>query len=386
MPGSLGCLVFRRQGLNFDATIPRIEEKSVPYCRRCGAKLEEDWRFCQNCGTQVINNFTPPPAPDTPAAPLRPMRKDPILWTGVALAAILVAAAVIAAILAAPVGTWSLAVPYGDSSPNVHTLNLNFQADIAKINILTEKNGNDNILVYVSGNGSRGLTGGSAAPLNVTFVNQTMGDVLTVDMEVTVEQPVPLANVVCDIYVDPNLKLNLNVTTTTGQITFGAEQPTTIETLRLQATTGQVEANLHSDTTVAGNLTLKTTTGAVYFSMSETKVVGNCTLDLHSTTGAVNMDISETKTLQGNLAVEADTNTGAINVNLIVDSGVGAKINSQVNGFGNIHADLTHFNGDKSPLQSDNYPAASNIEITNHVNGFGDVNIDAVYQTQLATS
>jgi hypothetical protein len=314
------------------------------------------------------------------------MRRDPILWTGVALAAILISAAVIAIILAAPIGTWSLAAPYGDSSPNVRTLNLNFQADNAKVNILTEKNGDDNILVYVSGNGSRGLTSNSGAPLNVTFVNQTVGDVLTVDMEVMVEEPLPLANVVCDIYVDPNLTLNLNVATTAGQITFNADQPTTIETLSLQATNGQVEAKLHSDTTVAGTITLKTTTGAVYYSMSETEVVGNCTLDLQSTTGAVNIVISETKTLQGNMHVGTDTNTGAINVNLTVDGGVGAKITSQVNGFGNIHADITHFKGDKSPLQSDNYPAASNIEITNRVNGFGDINIDAVYQTQLASS
>jgi hypothetical protein len=98
------------------------------------------------------------------------------------------------------------------------------------------------------------------------------------------------------------------------------------------------------------------------------------------------MNISETKTMQGDLSVEADTNTGAINVNLIVDGGVGAKITSQVNGFGNIYTDVTHFNGDKSPLQSDNYPAASNIEISNCISGFGDVNVNAVYKSQVIAS
>ena len=31
----------------------RLEEINIPFCNKCGAKLEEDTRFCEKCGTKV---------------------------------------------------------------------------------------------------------------------------------------------------------------------------------------------------------------------------------------------------------------------------------------------------------------------------------------------
>ena len=339
--------------------------------------------FCHKCGTPVIT-YNPPPA--TPSKPLPPLRKDPIVIGAVALVAILVTAVVIAAVFVAPFSAWGTSSSFTDQTEGVKTLNLNFDTDVGRVTIFTSKIGDNNIGIFIQGNGSRGIRGGEN-PLSVTFANQTADDILTVDAKVAVEDALSgTANVVCQIFVDPALKLNLNVTSTTGQVSFSADKPTTIQSLTLRATTGEVEANLQSNVTVTGNLTLSTTTGAVNYRMAETNVVGNCSVNLESTTGAVNMDITQTRTLQGNLAVDAETVTGSINLGLIIDGGVGAKITSETNAFGDIQTNLNNFSGSKSPIQSNNYPANSNIEINNRVSGIGSIYIDANYKTQVISS
>jgi len=340
----------------------------------------EDARFCHKCGTPAIT-YNPPTAP-APSKPLPPLSKDPFVIGAVALVAILVIAVVIAALFVAPFATWSTSSSFADSTEGIKTLNLNFDTDVGRVTVFTSKIGDNNIGIFIQGNGSRGISGGEN-PLSVTFTNQTAGNELFVDVKVAVEDALSgTANVVCQIYVDPALNLNLNVTSTTGQVSFSADKPTTIQSITLRATTGEVEAHLQSNVTVAGNLSLSTTTGAVNYRMAETNIVGNCSLNLQSTTGSVTMDITQTRTLQGNLEVEAETVTGSINVGLTIDGGVGAKITSDTNAFGDINTNLNNFTGSKSHLQSANYPAASNIEINNRVTGIGSIYINANYKTQ----
>ena len=358
----------------------------MPYCRRCGTQLEENARFCHKCGTPVVT-YIPPAAPVQPAQS-KPLRKEPLIVIGIGLVVILVTAAVIVAFLAAPFGTWSTSQPYQDNSTGIKTLNLNFESDIGRVNLTPQKIGeNTNILLYVTANGTRGISGGNNIPLTVTFDSRTAGDVLTVNAKVSIENHfTSMSHVQCDIFFDPALKLNLNVTSNTGQISFTGDKAATIQGLNLHATTGEVGANLESNTTVTGNITLSTTTGAVNYRMSQTTVFGNNTINLHSTLGAVNMDIIQTKTLAGNLQVNAQTTTGAINVGLTIDNGVAAKITSQTSGLGNVHATKNNFSGSNSPIQSNNYPAASNIEINNHVEGLGSININANYLTTVLAS
>jgi hypothetical protein len=111
--------------------------------------------------------------------------------------------------------------------------------------------------------------------------------------------------------------------------------------------------------------------------MSQVNIKGNNAIALQTNAGSVTMDITETKTLQGNLQVSAITDLGSVNVGLVIDGDVGAKLISQTN-LGSIHTDVQHFSGNQSPIQSDNYPAISNIEI-NSKTSLGSININAVY-------
>ena len=130
-------------------------------------------------------------------------------------------------------------------------------------------------------------------------------------------------------------------------------------------------------------MTVRTQAGTVDFQTNQIIIKGNNTVDLHSNAGSVNMDITQTKSLQGNLQINAVTELGSVNVGLVIDGDVGAKIISQTN-LGSINLDVQHFSGNQSPIQSDNYPAVSNIEINSRTN-LGSININADYQSHSYT-
>jgi len=344
----------------------------LPYCRKCGTKLQEDARFCHRCGTPVT--ATPPAAP----APVKPLRKDPVMVGAIVLIAILLTAVIVIAVAAVPFSRFDFNQSHHDNHPNIRTLNLDFYADAGEVNVVTQNINDYNILIHVSANGSKSLL--RSSNIEVTFTNETVGDVLTITSKVMVEGGFLSGMTVdCVIYVNPALNLNLNVTSRLGQVSLTAQENATLQAVNLNSNAGTVQANLQENVTVAGDISLETNMGSVHYRMSETNVEGNCTVNLQSNMGSVNMDITQTTTLAGNLKVNAGTSMGSVNVGLKIDGDVGAKITSETN-LGSIDADVRNFSGDKSPLQSNNYPAASNIEIDNRTN-LGSININAAYQS-----
>ena len=365
----------------------------MQYCRRCGTQLEGDAKFCHKCGTPVILYTASQPAqpvyyqPQPKPEPSKPWHKDSMVVVSVALVVVLVVAIVAVAFLATPFGAWDTNQSLEDKTVGVKTLNLNFHTNIGKVIMFTQKIGNNNIGIYLQANGTRGLLSGDTGPVSVEFVNTTVGDVLTVDSTIRVADPFATgARVQCMIYVDPALELNLNVSSTTGEVSFSGVNFATIQSLHLQTTTGAVQANLESGIIIEGNMSISAVTGEVNYRMSQTKIVSNCTLTLHSITGSVNVDITQTKTLDGNLDVAADTSTGSINVGLTIDSGVSAQVTSQVSGIGDVSVDKNNFVGSDEDIHSVNFPAQNNINIDNHVHGVGSVNLQATYLTTLIYS
>ncbi len=353
----------------------------MPYCRRCGTKLDEDAHFCHKCGTPVAV-FIPVPA--APIKPVRPIRKEPFVIAAIVLIVLLISAVIVSAILFAPASTLNFDQTNQDSHPNVDTLNLNLQADSAQVNIITQKINDQNILISTSATGSRSIFG-STNFVTVTFSNDTENNVLTVNTKVTDTTGSFISNrhVICTVYVNPALNLNLNVTTQTGKITLTSQTPATFQSLNLHTNAGAVEATLQN-ATISGNFTLQTQAGTVYFGSNQANVLGNQTVELHSNAGSINMDITQTKTLQGNLQINSVTDLGSVTVGLQLDGAVGAKIVSQTN-LGSIHPNVQHFSGNQSPIQSDNYPAASNIEINCRTN-LGSININAIYSSSTSPS
>jgi hypothetical protein len=358
----------------------------MPYCRRCGAKLEDQDRFCPKCGTpaeRFTASQTPPP--QNPSYKPVPIKKDPLIIGGITLIAILVVAVVAVALLAAPVGTWNVNQSLTDKTPNVHTLNLNFDTDAGRVSVVALRVADCNLGIYIVGNGSRGALGGGNNPVSVMLENTTVGDALNVNVKVNVETRTSMStNLGIRIFVDPALALNLNVTSHAGEVSFATDKATTLQSLALTTNAGTVDATIQN-VTIAGAVSLNTNAGTINYRMSNVNVVGNCTLDLHSNAGTVNTDITQTKAMGGNLAVTAKTNLGSVDLNLAIDGDVGAKITSQTS-LGSIHVNnANNFSGDRSPLQSNNYPATSNFDVDCQTN-LGSVNINASYLDNQSTS
>jgi hypothetical protein len=347
----------------------------LPFCRRCGTKLDDSARFCQKCGTPVVTF-----APAELAKSDRPLRKESLVIAAMLLIAILVTAVIVSDIIFTPFSPISFNQTNQDNHSDINTLNLDFQANTAQVTIVTQNINNQNILIKTSADGSRSIFG-STNPIKVTFTNQTAGNTLTINSKVTEGNVFPATgtlHVTCAIYVNPALKLNINVTTQAGSISLISEKSATFQSLNLHANAGEVQANLQN-VTIAGDVSLNTQTGTVNFGVRQATLQGNQTVTLHSNAGSVGMDIAQAKTLQGNLNVNAVAELGSVNVALQIDGDVGAKIISQTN-LGNIHLDVQHFLGTQSSIQSENYPAGSSIEVNSRTN-LGSININAVYQS-----
>ncbi len=341
----------------------------MPYCRKCGTRLDADARFCQKCGTPVLTYAPPPPPP-------RPYRRSPVTVVVIAVIAILIVVVVVAVVAFAPLSPFNFSSTNQDSHSGINTLNLNFQASNAQVNVLTENVTDKNILVWVYATGSKGILS-PGKPIEVAFIKETANDVLTINSKVT-QTAISNVKVTCNIYVNPALNLNLNVTSETGQVSLTADSAAKLQSVTLNSNTGEVQANLQNNVTVWGNVTLKTQTGNIFYRMDQANTIGNQTVALQSSTGSISPDITQTKVFGGNLLVNAQTSTGTINLGLQIDGYVGARIVSQTN-LGTIRLqNVQSFSGNKSPIQSNNYPSTCNIDIINHTE-LGGINIDAAY-------
>jgi predicted membrane protein len=181
------------------------------------------------------------------------------------------------------------------------------------------------------------------------------------------------------VYIDPSANVTLQVRSSVGNIAMDtdANAKVTLNRINFETTTGNIDVNLSKDTVVSGSVSLQTTTGSVQFTMNETDVSGDISVNLQSTTGAVNADLTATQMLSGNVTVNARSTTGSVNLNLTIDSNIGARIESDTN-VGKITVDVTRFSGNKSPIQSNNYPAGSNF-LVNLTSNTGGINIHAAY-------
>ena len=348
----------------------------MPYCRTCGNKIESNDRFCQRCGKPIWNFSPPPPTKQTPR-----IHRDPIIVGGIVLAIVLLVAVVAIVLLAVPLSTWGFNKSLEDNSANVKTLNLNFESNIGQIKITPLKIDNNNIGIYIKANGSRRITEELGNPVTILFDNRTEGETLNVNSKVLIENNYLIeANVVIDIFIDPVLNANLNITTDAGSINLAADRHLLVKSLNLQTMAGSVDVTLYN-ATISGNVSLMTNAGSVYFGMSQINTVGNNTVNLHSNAGSVTVDIAQTKAMQGDLSVTAETSLGSVNILLEVDGDVAAKIAS-ITSLGVINLQTAHkFSGNQSLIQSNNYPAASNIEINSRTN-LGSINIEANYQSK----
>ncbi len=347
----------------------------MPYCRNCGTKLEEDAHFCHKCGTPVTANL--PEAPSSRQAP-RSVKNNPIILIAIVISILLIVGLFIVALFSVSLATVNVNQTFQDDTANINKLNLTIQTAGTKVTVITQKINNNNFLISLQGQGSKRLfSGDDESPVKVEFYNTTANDALTITAKIVESTVFSRLNLDCTVYVNSDLTLNLNVSSNAGRVSLSSDKAAIFDSVTLQTNAGTVEANLQN-TAISGKISLKTNLGTVNFRAMQTSVTGNQTITLNSNAGTINMDITQNETLKGNLLINAETSLGSVNVGLNIDGNVAAKVIASTN-LGSVHVTQQNFSGNQSPIQSNNYPADSNIEIDCSTN-LGSVNINAQYQ------
>lgn len=349
----------------------------MPYCRKCGTQLNEDAIYCYKCG-KPVNPSTQ--TSTTSTGTKEPLKRNPLFIPVLIIIVASISILVIAAIASAPLSPIDFNQTNEIIQPDVNSLNLTFWADVAEVNIFTNLTGST-MVMDVSATGGTSIFN-SNQPVTVNVENSTVNNSAEVNARVSTGN-FPFSgniNLIVNIYVNPELDLVLRVQSSVGQVTMHSNSETKIKSLNLRTSTGTTVLNIEEGASINGNISLQTGTGNVEFNMNQAKVNGNITINLDSGTGSVNMNIKETQQLNGNIQINANTGTGQVNLDrMLIDGEVGARIESNT-GLGQITTDVYNFAGNKSPIESNNYPAASNINIQMH-SGIGNINIIATYQT-----
>ena len=326
----------------------------MPYCRKCGAQLSDDARFCHVCGTPV----TSPVAGDPRTAPLcQPVRKATFPLAAIILIAIMIFSVVAAVVVLLPFQPVEFNQQNEASAANVNSLHLNLEADIADINVnFRDLPGNQRVIVNVSATGWRGIFA-SDQPVTLAFKEESEGATLTYTGTILRVETWPSLyslDVKCDVYVDPAANLNLSVRTSSGRIVMSADQNATFQGINLETTAGSVE-----------------------LFWNDAEVAGDIQVNLKTTAGGIVINVAQKRELSGNVTLNAETTAGGIVSAVNVRDNVGAKIEA-ITSFGETNVRQQGFSGNQSPLQSSNYPAGSNF-IINLETGAGGIDIDADY-------
>jgi hypothetical protein len=345
----------------------------MPYCRKCGTKLDDDARFCPACGTPVA-------AVAAATKPTVPERKPVYVLPVAILIAVLVFSVVIGSLLFLPL----IPVHFNQTNQvpeaDMDDLFLDFQVDVAQVNISFENLQGSMAVLNVTADGTVGVFDDPNHAVNVTFSHQTTNNSVVVAASVFQTARWSIlhnVNVKCNVYIDPSANLTVQVRSSVGNIVMDADTEVTLQKIDLETSTGNVDVSLSRGAVAAGVVSLKTTTGSVQFKMKKADVSGNTSVNLQSTTGSVNVDLAATK-LSGNVTVNAQTTTGSVNLLMAIENDVGARIESDTD-LGSIAVDVERFSGDQSPIQSSNYPAGSNF-LVNLRTTTGGININAAYE------
>lgn len=328
----------------------------MPYCRKCGAKLDEGTKYCHVCGTSVA-------VPSVIEYARRERR--PLFAPAIILIALLVAAFVIAVFIFLPVRTIDIEESrYIPSQVGVDNIELVLAADVANVNVTFENLADKLVVLNVSANGGVGAFAPTSL-LSIAFNYTVVHNTLTLTSNVNTVLGWPASSwlyITCDLRLDQSMSSAISVRTNTGKITLKTQSGTALNSLNLETTTGKIEAIL-KDSTVKGTVSFTTRSGDIKFSWTNMIAKNNIMVNAKTTTGPVIVNATQDDSLLSNVTMNIEATTGGIQFDMAIQNNIGARIESAVTlGAINVHKQ-DRFAGSKSPLQSSNYHASSNFDV-----------------------
>ena len=351
----------------------------MPYCRKCGAKLADDARFCPVCGTPVT--FPAASAPRT--EPLRqPIRKGPFPLAAIILIAILIFAVVAAIVVLLPFQPVDFNQQNEASATNVNSVYFNFEANITNINVhFRDLPGDQRVQMNTTATGWRSILG-SDQPLTFAIEENSANGSLIYIVKVLRADDLALfynLNVTCEILIDPSISVYLNIRTTTSNVEIHADKTVTLTNLDVETTTGNIDATLSEGVVLTGTLSLRTATGSTRLVWNNADVSRNTSIYLRSSTSFTNLILTQDRQLAGNVTITIENSySGFLFINLNISKSIAATI-SNTSSIRGLQLQQDGFSGDVLPIQSDNYPSQGNFAI-NLEPIHGETAINAVYE------
>jgi hypothetical protein len=343
----------------------------LPYCKNCGAKLDETVRFCPSCGASVTGR----------AAQGRVVeRKRPGRFFALFLTAILLATVLFGFLFFLPIRPVSLQVTHSvPLGAGVHAVVVDLSVDVGDVNVAFRDLAGEAVRLDFSVSGFGRLI--SPQMPAISFQQEPNGNILSVTIKVGTSFLHSLWNLAflkvdCDFIIDQSLNATINVKTGMGKITFETRSGVIVNSLKLETTTGAVEASLVEDTVVTGDMSIKTVTGALSFSWRNVIVEREVAVDLGSVTGATSVNIMQDERLRNRVDLGVEVTTGAIDLTLAIGGDVAGRITSSTT-TGSVNVQRSDdFSGLATQLQSNNYPSNSRFDI-NLQTTTGGIRIDA---------
>jgi len=265
------------------------------------------------------------------------------------------------------------------SQAGVDVLKLGFAADVAQVNVAFQQLAGKAISLHVSVTGRGPLIQGS--PYTLTFDHSTSGGVLTVNSILQTPGAWPRLldlQVTCDLRIDPSMRSSLDIKTSVGRVVVDTRAGAVIDSLNVETTVGGAQANLVENTVLAGDVSVRSTTGGVTLSWRDVIVTSGLTVDLRTTTGAVAADLRQDERLRQTVTLRAEATTGGVDLAIDIRDDVAARIESSTSLGGIDIVRRVGFSGTESLLESNNYPAEGNFDVSLRTST-GGVRVDARY-------
>jgi hypothetical protein len=351
----------------------------MPYCRKCGAELADEARFCPVCGTPVASPVAATPRTEPQR---QPVRKAPFPIAAIILIAILIFAVVAAAVVLLPFQPVNFNQQNEASAGNVNSVYFNLEADIANINVhFRDLPADQRVQMNTTATGWRSILG-SDRPLTFAIEENPANGSLIYIVKVLRAEDLALfhnLNVTCEILIDPSIPVYLNIRTSTGNIELNADKTVTLTNLDVEAATGSIDATLSEGVVLTGTLSLRTATGSTRLVWNNADVSRNTSFYLRSSTSFANLILTQNRQLAGNVTINVENSySGFLFINLNISKNVGASISNTSSTRG-VQLQQNGFSGDSLPMQSNNYPSQSNFAI-NLQPIHGETAINAVYE------
>jgi hypothetical protein len=261
----------------------------------------------------------------------------------------------------------------------VEALTLNLNIDVGNVTVRFVDDANVGVSLDVTGHHRSGLLG-SQEPVNVSWNDRTVDDMLIVDANVTLGGsiiPFFSSDITCTLLVSNQLRTALTISNGVGGLDVTASG-VELTAMDLSVDTGGLRATMADNVTLNGPLSMHATTGGVDLTWNNVVVGDNASVALATTTGGVRATVTQTEGLGSNVTFTGEATTGGIDLTMNLEGNTSARVTSTATLGGISVQDRTGFNGTDGDLRSDNYTSDSNLETRLSTNT-GGVNLRLKY-------